>query len=528
AKAPLAETRIRAGWLLEVAGRLGDADVAHAASDPEPEVREHAVEWLRQRPTGPERLVSLLDDPHPRVRFVAALALDGTPAPGKAAALGRVLDRDVAHAWSRRAVALAADDEAAAVLAHAWRAAGDAGPDSPWAEAVRELAFTAASHPARRDDLVGLLDALDPATAPRAVGPLLEGLLAGWRRHPEAIGERFALAARVATWSGEAWLAAGGGGLVAALLELADLAGGPLPPALAERVDAARAALAAGAPTGDRGPSAAAGRLEAIEILARAPGEQPTDALVAVLARPEPGEIQRAAIAGLHRRRQDDLGERLVAAWPRLGPAIRPQVVALMVSDRRNQGPLLTAVETGAIGLGELNLDLEQRRTLLRSSRSEIAARAARLLGDEEYANRRPLVAEWLARMPAAGDPAAGREVFRERCGSCHVAHGLGRRVGPDLEALAHRSVEDLVSHVLDPNMAINPGYVSCTIELEDGRSLTGLLAVDGADAVTILQAEAQRVTVPRTEIADLRMLRTSLMPEGFERLLTPEELRGV
>lgn len=522
--ARLAEARVRAGWLLETAGRLGDADVERAAADPEPAVREHAVEWLGQRPTGSARLISLLDDPHPRARFVAALALDGAPAPGKAAALGRVLDRDVAYAWSRRAVALAADDDAAEVLAHAWRAAGAAGRDSPWPEAVRELAFTSASNPARRDDLVGLLDDLDPATAPQASGPLLEGLLAGWRRHPDAIGERSELAERVATWSGEAWLAAGTGGLVATLLELVELAGAPLPPALAEWVDAARAVLAA-LPAGERG---AAERLEAVEILARTPGEQATEALVAVLARPEPGEIQRAAIAGLHRRRRGDLGERLVAAWPRLGPAIRPQVVALMVSDRRNQGPLLTAVQTGEIGLGELNLDLEQRRTLLRSSSSEIATRAARLLGDEEYANRRPLVAEWLARMPTAGDPTLGREVFGERCGSCHAAHGLGRRVGPDLEALAHRSVEDLVSHVLDPNMAINPGYVSCTLELEDGRSLTGLLAVDGADAVTILQAEAQRVTVPRAEIADLRMLRTSLMPEGFERLLTPEELRGV
>jgi putative heme-binding domain-containing protein len=100
--------------------------------------------------------------------------------------------------------------------------------------------------------------------------------------------------------------------------------------------------------------------------------------------------------------------------------------------------------------------------------------------------------------------------------------------VGPDLEALSHRSVEDLVSHVLDPNMAINPGYVSCVVELEDGRSLTGLLAVDGADAITILQPEAKQITVPRGEIADLRMLSTSLMPEGLEQLLTPAQLRSV
>jgi len=65
-------------------------------------------------------------------------------------------------------------------------------------------------------------------------------------------------------------------------------------------------------------------------------------------------------------------------------------------------------------------------------------------------------------------------------------------------------------------------------VDLDDGRSLTGLLAVDGADAITILQPEAKQITVPRGEIADLRMLSTSLMPEGLEQLLTPAQLRSV
>jgi putative membrane-bound dehydrogenase-like protein len=519
----LPEARLRAAWLLAATGRLVDSDLERALADVSPEVRENAVAWLRLRPDSGEQLVALLDDPHPRVRFTAALALDGRVAAGKAAALGRMLARDVAHAWSRRAVALAADDEAADVLSLACQAVQGT-DEAAWQKAIHELSFTAASASGRRDRLERLLDAVDPRAAPHAVGPLLAGLLAGWQRHPEAIGDKSRLAARITTWSGPAWLAAGGPGLVATLLDLSTLSGGPLPAALVERVDAARQLVA------DDGPQrrAAAERLAAVEILARASGAEATDALVAVLARPESGEIKRAVIAGLQRQHAADLGERLIAAWARLGPAIRPQVVALLVSDRRHHAALLGAIETGAIGLGELNLDLEQRRSLRRWTRPDLALRAARLLGDEEYANRRPLVADWLARMPADGDPAAGREVFRERCGSCHVAHGVGHRVGPDLEALSHRSVEDLVSHVLDPNMAINPGYVSCVVELEDGRSLTGLLAVDGADAITILQPEAKQITVPRGEIADLRMLSTSLMPEGLEQLLTPAQLRSV
>lgn len=523
--ASLPEARLRAGWLLAAAGRLDDHDLEQALADASPEVRENAVAWLRKRGEA-GRLVSLLDDTHPRVRFTAALALDGQPAAGKTAALGRMLRHDVSHAWSRRAVALAVDNDAADMLALAWQAAGGA-DEAAWREAVRELAFTAASAAGRQDRLDHLLDQIEPDAASHAVEPLLAGLLAGWRRHPEVVGDKARLTARISRWSGPAWLSAGGPHLVPTLLDLAVVASADrahLPPALVDRIEAARHILGDGA--AER--PAAAERLAAVEILARAPGSEATDALVALLARPEPGEIQRAAIAGLQRRRQQDLGERLIAAWPRLGPTIRPQVVALLVADRRFHAALLGAIETGAIGLGEVNLDLEQRRTLRRGTSPDLALRAALLLGDEEYANRRPLVTEWLARMPAEGDPTVGREVFRERCGSCHVAHGVGHRVGPDLEALSHRSVEDLASHVLDPNMAINPGYVSCVVELEDGRTLTGLLAVDGADAVTILQQESKQITVPRTEIADLRMLSTSLMPEGLDRLLTPDQLRAV
>jgi len=36
------------------------------------------------------------------------------------------------------------------------------------------------------------------------------------------------------------------------------------------------------------------------------------------------------------------------------------------------------------------------------------------------------------------------------------------------------------------------------------------------------------RYPIPRSDIADLRMLRTSLMPEGLEHVITPAELRAV
>src|SRR5690606_11945688 len=119
--------------------------------------------------------------------------------------------------------------------------------------------------------------------------------------------------------------------------------------------------------------------------------------------------------------------------------------------------PLLSAMEEGRLQLGELNLDLEHRRQLLRHAAPDIRARAAKFVSDEEYSNRKAIVDEWLARLPENGDPARGRPLFERICAQCHRAGDLGHAVGPDLTGVAHRSVEDLLSNILDPNMAMNP-----------------------------------------------------------------------
>jgi putative membrane-bound dehydrogenase-like protein len=526
ASATLPEARLRAWRILAATGRLADGDVRRAAADPHEDVRETAVALAAnaaQRHA--DCLVELLDDEHARVRFAAALVLDGIEASGKAAALGRMLARDMRHAWSVRAVALAADDHAPRLLAAAWEMAdeggetGQSGAGRP--QAIRALAFASAAGDAaaRRADLAAWLDRVDwHGAAPTAAAALADGLAAGWRRRPESIPAAESLAAALARWA-EARLP----GTATGLLDLATLRDLGIPPALADTIAAARDQIARPTRSETIGEKVAA-----IDLLARTPGEEAVQPLLDLLVAPEPGEVQRAAVEALRQRRVADLAQRLVVAWPRLAPAIRPAVVGLLVSDRRSRESLLEALESGSVRLGELNLDLEQRRAMLRWTDPAVAARAAALFTDDEYGDRKAIVGEWLARLPAEGDAESGREMFRARCATCHAARGVGHRVGPDLEALSHRSVEDLATHVLDPNMAINPGYVSCVVETSDGRAYTGLLSGETADAVTVLQPEGKGITIPRREIDEFRTLATSLMPEGLEKEMTPQQLRDL
>jgi hypothetical protein len=91
-------------------------------------------------------------------------------------------------------------------------------------------------------------------------------------------------------------------------------------------------------------------------------------------------------------------------------------VLNFLLSRRPFHNALVTGIEKGDLKLGELNLDLEQRRTLLRDSSPDIQTRAAKFIGDEEYSNRKTVLDEWLAKLPAAGDASAGRTVFEQLC----------------------------------------------------------------------------------------------------------------
>ena len=103
--------------------------------------------------------------------------------------------------------------------------------------------------------------------------------------------------------------------------------------------------------------------------------------------------------------------------------------------------------------------------------------------------------------LPVKGDPKAGRVIFELTCAQCHAVSGVGNHVGPDLTDQSHRSVEDLASNILDPNMAINPNYVSYTVETISGELETGILESESTDAVVLLQAQGKKVVLPRNKI---------------------------
>ena len=75
------------------------------------------------------------------------------------------------------------------------------------------------------------------------------------------------------------------------------------------------------------------------------------------------------------------------------------------------------------------------------------------------------------------GDPQAGERFFRGAggCLSCHMAHGQGKPIGPDLSNVGREMTEmEIREALVNPGARITPGYQLVNVKLRDGRELRG------------------------------------------------------
>ena len=138
--------------------------------------------------------------------------------------------------------------------------------------------------------------------------------------------------------------------------------------------------------------------------------------------------------------------------------------------------------------------------------------------------------ADVLGRLEDA-DPARGAKLFADargaNCAACHRAgdHGVGG-IGPELSDIGLRAAPAaIVESILQPSATIIEGYRVSTLVLDDGRSLTGLVLDDTPDSLRVIDAEGRSTSVRKDVIEERAVQQVSLMPAGYDRTLTPEEL---
>lgn len=514
--------RLHALWALEGIGELDETMLLTAMNDAHPGVQENALRLagniMADRDNVQDELQQLAGNADTsRVRFIALQMTHEPDADTIREAVVNVLKTDGAFRWSRMAALSALPTGELAVLDRlisdpSFRAGSFA------ATALNELSNLAGTrlNDSTTEELNGLIQTINRASVAEPLKiAILSGLKAGLERHSTKLNEP-ELVASLESLARDTTPA-----LQRAVWALEKQLGQPA------SASQQRAVANAIKTASDRQQSDSA-RVEAIRLLPLGDLSAATPALLACLNSNEPQAIQHTALEVLRQSTDVSIATGLLDQWRATHPSLKRPVTLLLLSRRPYHDPLLTAIEQGRIQIGELNLDLEDRRRLLRWSAPAIQKRAETILGDGEYGNRQEKAEEWLGRLPADGNAAAGKDVFQTACAQCHRVGELGFDVGPNLTGMSHRSVEDLVSNILDPNMAINPNYVSVSIETKDGELYTGIMTAETSDAITLLQAQGIKATLSRNEIERLESNGTSLMPEGLEATMSPQQLRDL
>ncbi|HEY5313028.1 MAG TPA: HEAT repeat domain-containing protein, partial [Pirellulales bacterium] len=217
---------------------------------------------------------------------------------------------------------------------------------------------------------------------------------------------------------------------------------------------------------------------------------------------------------------------------PHAGPIELPALLGAFdkLHDPAVGRKLLAALEL-APGTG--NLSVDRVRKLFADYPAETRQAAAPLLKriDVDIDKQRARLAE-LAPLLAGGNAATGKQVFFGKtaaCASCHRVGSEGALIGPDLSKVGKiRAPRDLLEAVIYPSASFVRNYESYTIATSSGQVYSGIISRETTDSVFLRTPQREEIRVPRAGIEQLAPSKVSIMPQGFDKLLTKNQLRDV
>ncbi len=212
----------------------------------------------------------------------------------------------------------------------------------------------------------------------------------------------------------------------------------------------------------------------------------------------------------------------LLGALPSSTPRVRDSILTTILSRRDRIPLLLKAIESNELPASWLTA--VQRTALLGDKDATIRQRAAALF--ETHSTENPeLYARYLKALEGPRDAGRGQQLFREKCGSCHQAHGIGYAVGPDLNAEFQRAEETILKDVLAPSESISAGFGTYILLTHAGQAISGLLGAETPTSLTMRMAQGKQETVLRKDIDELRAVGVSMMPDDLYKTVSPQEL---
>ncbi|MDB6037267.1 MAG: Cytochrome c [Verrucomicrobiales bacterium] len=465
--------KIHAIRLLDSLGLLKQSEILTGLEDSRPAVRVHALRVAEDRfaETGEggeltDRVVSLANDKNSDVRYQLALSASFLPKRAAATVLESLLATNTLTPWMRTAVLLSSHECAPELLKWTLLNGSNFGDWGDFSHQLTVIAARATPREAMEKEILGFAGQLPPPQAMAVCEPLLSELPL---ENARAIARKSALI-----------------------------------PA------AQRIAVDPSAPANDR--------KNAIKFLSFG---QWADAALPIQKIFEENSLPllAAMIAGINK--MDDPGAIafLSSKVLELPPEARIKAVEIF-SHRPARFTLLDAeLKKSNVKLGPAEL------ALIDDARSRFNAQNVTTLVSE---SRQAVYQKFASAATIRGDATKGKEIFQERCATCHLLKGIGAAVGPDLQAVKTNPKEVILSNIIDPSREIAPKYQAYEAELNDGDSASGFISSENQTSITLKNAANVENVIKRSDLKRLKPVRESIMPAGLEQGLEVESIAGL
>lgn len=266
-----------------------------------------------------------------------------------------------------------------------------------------------------------------------------------------------------------------------------------------------------------------ADRLEAVELLGWEQLDSDVLVLTSLLTQRTPQPLQEAATRALMRYQSPEVANQLLIAWPSLSPKLRSLASDVLLSRTVWIEVFLASAGQGGFALNEL--DPARTAALRNHPEPSVREKLERAIQLSPIGNRQDILKHYQASLTMQGDQVRGKQAFVKACAACHRLGGLGYELGPNIASYKYRGAAAILQNVLEPNREVNPLYLNYSLLTNDDRIVTGIINNESGSSVTLVRGENVSETVARSEIAEMKSSKMSIMPEGLESQL---DLQGM
>lgn len=243
-----------------------------------------------------------------------------------------------------------------------------------------------------------------------------------------------------------------------------------------------------------------------------------------------PGPLRAAALRGLAAYEDARIPTQILVAYPALDTAEKNDALGTLLARAASARALIASIDAKKFERSAITAPLARQLQGLHDADIDAwlaknwgAVRTTSADTQKQIATfKKFLTTDSILRANASH----GRALFAQSCAICHNMFGEGAKIGPELPG-SFEDVDYLLQNIIDPNAIIGKDYQQTFVETKDGRMVSGVLASDDADIVT-LKTLAGPAKVSRADIKSIEVSPNSLMPAGLLNALDEDSVRDL